>query len=128
MAFSRTLAVFAAASALLAACAHHNARPPGPSSTPVSKPAAAPAPPACGARPRLAGREKLAQLLMVGVKNADAARGVVNGYHVGGIFIGSWTDLSIFKGPLADIAGKAGPLPLAVSGHEERGRGGRVKW
>ena len=127
MAFSRTLAVFAAASALLAACAHHNARPPGPSSTPVSKPAAAPAPPACGDLTKLSVRDKLAQLLMVGVKNADDARGVVNGYHVGGIFIGSWTDLSIFKGPLADIAGKAGPLPLAVSVDEEGGRVSRLR-
>jgi beta-N-acetylhexosaminidase len=72
-------------------------------------------------------RDKLAQLLMVGVKNADDARAVVNGYHVGGIFIGSWTDLSIFKGPLADIAAKAGPLPLAVSVDEEGGRVSRLK-
>src|ERR1700742_104224 len=127
MAFSRTLAVFAAASALLAASAHHYARPPGPSSTPVSNPAAAPAPPACGDLTKLSVRDKLAQLLMVGVKNADDARGVVNGYHVGGIFIGSWTDLSIFKGPLADIAGKAGPLPLAVSVDEEGGRVSRLR-
>ena len=72
-------------------------------------------------------RDKLAQLVMVGVKNADDARAVVNGYHVGGIFIGSWTDLSIFNGPLADIAGKAGPLPLAVSVDEEGGRVSRLK-
>jgi beta-N-acetylhexosaminidase len=127
MAFSRTLAVFAAASALLAACGHHNARPAGPSSTSVSKPAAAPAPPACGDLTKLSVRDKLAQLLMVGVKNADDARAVVNGYHVGGVFIGSWTDLSIFKGPLADIAGKAGPLPLAVSVDEEGGRVSRLR-
>jgi beta-N-acetylhexosaminidase len=61
------------------------------------------------------------------VKDADDARAVVNGYHVGGIFIGSWTDLSIFKGPLADIAGKAGPLPLAVSVDEEGGRVSRLR-
>ncbi len=72
-------------------------------------------------------RDKLAQLLMVGVKNADDARAVVNGYHVGGIFIGSWTDLSIFNGPLADIASKAGPLPLAVSVDEEGGRVSRLR-
>ena len=76
---------------------------------------------------RLSTRDKLAQLLMVGVKNADDARAVVNGYHVGGIFIGSWTDLSIFKGPLAEIAGSAGPLPLAVSVDEEGGRVSRLK-
>jgi len=75
----------------------------------------------------LSTRDKLAQLLMVGVKNADDARAVVNGYHVGGIFIGSWTDLSIFNGPLADIARSAGPLPLAVSVDEEGGRVSRLK-
>ncbi|MEB3980492.1 glycoside hydrolase family 3 protein [Mycobacterium sp. 663a-19] len=127
MAFPRILAVLAVAS-VLAACGHDTAR--HPSST-VSKPTAAPAPPACGdptSMPKaLSIRDKLAQLLMVGVKNADDARAVVNGYHVGGIFIGSWTDLSIFKGPLADIAGKAGPLPLAVSVDEEGGRVSRLK-
>ncbi len=131
MPFPRTLAVLAAASALVAACGQHAAPPPGTSSTTVSKPAAAPAPPNCAdptALPAtLSVRDKLAQLLMVGVKNADDARAVVNGYHVGGIFIGSWTDLSIFNGPLADIAGSAGPLPLAVSVDEEGGRVARLK-
>ncbi|MCW2662801.1 MAG: glycosyl hydrolase family protein 3 [Mycobacterium sp.] len=130
MAFPRTLAVLVAATALVAGCGHHGARPPGASAT-VSKPAAAPAPPVCAdptAVPAaLSTRDKLAQLLMVGVKDADDARAVVNGYHVGGIFIGSWTDLSIFKGPLADIAGKAGPLPLAVSVDEEGGRVSRLR-
>ncbi len=124
MSFSRTLAVLASVSALLAGCAHHAARPPGPS-TSVSKPTAAA--PACGDVKTLPVRDKLAQLLMVGVKNADDARSVVDGYHVGGIFIGSWTDLSIFKGPLAEIAAKAGPLPLAVSVDEEGGRVSRLR-
>jgi beta-N-acetylhexosaminidase len=128
MTFPRILAVLAAAS-VLAACGHDAAR--HPSSTTVSKPMAAPAPPVC-ADPTtmpaaLSTRDKLAQLLMVGVKNADDARAVVNGYHVGGIFIGGWTDLSMLKGPLADIAGKAGPLPLAVSVDEEGGRVSRLK-
>lgn len=119
-------AVLASVSALVSGCAHHGARPPGPT-TSVSKPAAAPAPPACGDLTALPVRDKLAQLLMVGVKNADDARSVVDDYHVGGIFIGSWTDLSIFKGPLADIAAKAGPLPLAVSVDEEGGRVSRLR-
>src|SRR5271157_942054 len=131
MVFPRTLAVLAAVSALLAGCGHHAARPPGASSTTAGKPVAAPAPPVCAdpaAVPAaLSIRDKLAQLLMVGVKNADDARAVVNGYHVGGIFIGSWTDLSIFQGPLTDIAAKAGPLPLAVSVDEEGGRVSRLK-
>lgn len=119
-------AVLAAVSALVSGCAHHGARPPGPT-TSVSKPAAAPAPPACGDLTALPVRDKLAQLLMVGVKNAGDARSVVDDYHVGGIFIGSWTDLAIFKGPLADIAAKAGPLPLAVSVDEEGGRVSRLR-
>lgn len=130
MAFSRTFAVLAAAAVLVAGCGHH-AAPPARSST-SSKPVAAPPPPPVCADPSavpatLGIRDKLAQLLMVGVKNADDARAVVNGYHVGGIFIGSWTDLSIFKGPLADISAKAGPLPLAVSVDEEGGRVSRLK-
>ncbi|OBH57934.1 beta-glucosidase [Mycobacterium mantenii] len=132
MAFSRTFAVLAAAAVLVAGCGHHAAPPARSSASTSSKPAAAPpAPPVCAdpsAVPATLGiRDKLAQLLMVGVKNADDARAVVNGYHVGGIFIGSWTDLSIFKGPLADIAAKAGPLPLAVSVDEEGGRVSRLK-
>jgi beta-N-acetylhexosaminidase len=128
MAFPRTLAVLAAASALVAGCGHNAARPPAASS---GQPVAAPAPPVCAdptALPAvLPTRDKLAQLLMVGVRNADDARAVVNKYHVGGIFIGSWTDLAIFQGPLADIAGKAGPLPLAVSVDEEGGRVSRLR-
>jgi beta-N-acetylhexosaminidase len=130
MAFPRTLAVLVAASALVASCGHNAARPPG-ASPAVNKPAAAAAPPVCAdptAVPAaLSTRDKLAQLLMVGVKNTDDARAVVNGYHVGGIFIGSWTDLSIFNGQLADIVSKAGPLPLSVSIDEEGGRVSRLR-
>lgn len=129
MAFSRSFAALAAVSVLAAGCGHPAARQAHPSTS--SKPVAAPAPKVCAdasALPATLGiRDKLAQLLMVGVKNADDARAVVNGYHVGGIFIGSWTDLSIFKGPLADITAKAGPLPLAVSVDEEGGRVSRLK-
>ncbi|MCV7445348.1 beta-glucosidase [Mycobacterium paraense] len=129
MAFPRILAVLVVAAALVAGCGHHGARPPGAA---TGKPTAAPpAPPVCAdptAVPAaLSTRDKLAQLLMVGVKDADDARAVVNGYHVGGIFIGGWTDLSIFKGPLADIAHNAGPLPLAVGVDEEGGRVSRLK-
>lgn len=81
--------------------------------------------PGCGG-PSLASmtrRDKLAQLLMVGVTGAADARAVVANEHVGGIFIGSWTDLSMLTdGSLTDIAGSAGPLHLAVSVDEEGGR------
>jgi beta-N-acetylhexosaminidase len=121
--FPRALAVLAAATALVAGCGHH-AAPPTASSP--SKPAAAPAP-MCGDPTTLPPRDKLAQLLMVGVRNGDEARAVVNDHHVGGIIIGGWTDLSIFKGPLTDVARSAGPLPLAVGVDEEGGRVSRLK-
>ncbi len=125
----RTLPVLAAATllvtGLVTGCGHHGARPPAGSSGTQGKPAPAPV---CGdPTAELSQRDKLAQLLMVGVKNADDARAVVSDYHVGGIFIGSWTDLSLLPGPLADIAAHAGPLPLAVSVDEEGGRVSRLK-
>ena len=91
---------------------------------------AAPAPPACGDGAALLAamstRDKLAQLLMVGVRNAADARAVVNTHHVGGIMIGSWTDLSMLTdGTVNDIA-NMGPLPLAVSVDEEGGRVSRL--
>jgi beta-N-acetylhexosaminidase len=135
MAASRALLALAAMSGLLLACspsAEHRAAPstsvaPSTTAAPV---AAGPAAPACGDGPALlAGmstRDKLAQLLMVGVTGAADARAVVDSHHVGGIFIGSWTDLSMLSdGSLAHIA-SAGPLPLAVSVDEEGGRVSRL--
>ena len=96
-----------------------------------SAPLAPPAPPACGEGDALLAamstRDKLAQLLMVGVTGADDARAVVADDHVGGIMIGSWTDLSMMGDPLREIAASAGPLPLAVSTDEEGGRVSRLK-
>jgi len=71
-------------------------------------------------------RDKLAQLLMVGVTDATDARTVVDTYHVGGIMIGSWTDLSMMGDPLHGIAAGTGPLALAVSVDEEGGRVSRL--
>ena len=91
---------------------------------------AAPAPPACGDGAALLAamstRDKLAQLLMVGVRGGADARAVVGNYRVGGIMIGSWTDLSMLTdGTVNDIA-NIGPLPLAVSVDEEGGRVSRL--
>ena len=91
---------------------------------------AAPAPPACGdgaaMLASMSTRDKLAQTLMVGVRNAADATAVVGTHHVGGIMIGSWTDLSMLSdGTMAEIS-NLGPLPLAVSVDEEGGRVSRL--
>jgi beta-N-acetylhexosaminidase len=76
---------------------------------------------------KLSTHDKLAQLLMVGVRDAADARAVVADHHVGGIFIGGKTNLSMLTdGSLADVARKPGPLPLAVSVDEEGGRVSRL--
>lgn len=132
-----------AATALLAGCAppaepEPAAAPPAATAEPSlaagNLPAApVPAPPAapvCGDPAAVAAsmstRDKLAQLLMVGVTGAADARAVAADHHVGGIMIGSWTDMSMLSdGSLPDIV-NAGPLPLAVSVDEEGGRVSRL--
>jgi beta-N-acetylhexosaminidase len=138
MALPRRLLVLAALSSLVAACSTPAQQPAAQSSTsaPTMAATAAPAPaadpalPACGDGPALLAsmtiRDKLAQLLMVGVTGAADAKAVVENHHVGGIFIGSWTDLSMLSdGTLPGIA-ETGPLPLAVSVDEEGGRVSRL--
>ena len=130
MAFPRALGALAVLTGLLLACSPATEKPAAASAPANAVPNAAPPPPACGdASSLLAGistRDKLAQLLMVGVTGADDARAVVDTHHVGGIMIGGWTDMSIMGGPLAEIANTAGPLPLAVSVDEEGGRVSRL--
>src|SRR5215217_2517917 len=130
MALPRRLCVLAALSSLLAACSSP-APTPGPSSTIPSPtmaatvepapgaPAAMPAP-ACGDGAALLAsmstRDKLAQLLMVGVTGVDDARAVVDNHHVGGIMIGSWTDLSMMGAPLAGIVDEEGGRVSRLAG------------
>ncbi|MEC9325884.1 MAG: glycoside hydrolase family 3 N-terminal domain-containing protein, partial [Actinomycetota bacterium] len=138
----RALTGVLAAASLLVGCASAAQEPAaGPRSTvtmaagpvppAVVPPPAAPAPPACGdpnaVVASMSTRDKLAQLLMVGVTGAADARAVADSHHVGGIMVGSWTDLSMLSdGSLSDIAAGAGPLPLAVSVDEEGGRVSRL--
>ena len=136
----RTIAACAAVPLMIAGCSAPATRTQSSSSdqvssaqsgaaTPMAGPIQAPAAPAkpfCGDLTALSTRDKLAQLLMVGVRNAADARAVVGNSHVGGIMIGSWTDLSMLTdGTLANIA-NVGPLPLAVSVDEEGGRVSRL--
>ena len=138
-ALTRTLVSVAALPALLVACSPAAEAPqatPVPTSspdigtpnTPLSNPVpAAPVPAACGdARAQIAAmstRDKLAQLLMVGVSGAADAQAVVAEHHVGGIFIGSWTDKSMLNAGLSnELNSVSGPLPVAVSVDEEGGR------
>jgi beta-N-acetylhexosaminidase len=129
-----TLVVAAVAAVVLKATVSNSHSPtaaPGshsPIAAPGSGAVAAPPPPVgCGdPTPLMASmsiRDKLAQLLMVGVTDGADARAVVTKQRVGGIFIASWTDLSMLKdGSLLDIEHSAGPARLAVSVDEEGGR------
>ncbi|MDZ7882926.1 MAG: glycoside hydrolase family 3 N-terminal domain-containing protein [Mycobacterium sp.] len=138
MSMSRALGALTALSGLLLACSpaepQEAAAPPAPVSSGPAAPTnasfdqplpAAPAPGSCDIA-TMSTRDKLAQLLMVGVSDAADARAVVADQHVGGIMIGSWTDKSMLGAPLADIAANAGPLSLAVSVDEEGGRVSRL--
>ncbi|ORA56404.1 beta-glucosidase [Mycolicibacterium chubuense] len=99
---------------------------PAPGSAPEKAPTLACGDPAAAVA-AMSTRDKLAQLLMVGVTGAADARAVVDNQHVGGIMVGGWTDMSMLTdGSLADIAANAGPLPLAVSVDEEGGRVSRL--
>jgi beta-N-acetylhexosaminidase len=131
MIFPRVLAVLAAVAALVAACGGTAERP---KSAPATSSSAhqpiSPAKPACGepaaVLAAMSTRDKLAQLLMVGVRNAADAKSVVADHHVGGIFIGSWTDLSILtNGSVKGLAATTA-LPVAVSVDEEGGRVSRL--
>src|ERR1700754_2849037 len=134
MALPRALGALAALAGLLLACSPATEKPaaspaPNPSNSSQDRPLpGAPVLPACGdVLAELSPRDKLAQLLMVGVTDAADAKAVVDTHHVGGIMIGSWTDLSMVSdGSLKPIAAAAVPLPLAVTVDEEGGRVSRL--
>ncbi|MFD6272554.1 glycoside hydrolase family 3 N-terminal domain-containing protein [Nocardia asteroides] len=72
-------------------------------------------------------REKLAQLLTVGITGAADATNVVSGEQVGGIFIGSWTDPGLMNKAQLDTVQAVAKVPLMVTIDEEGGRVSRAK-
>src|ERR1700751_3591206 len=130
MGFPRVLAVFAAVTALLAGCGHTPDRPKSAPASSLPAKAIPPARPACGdpatILAAMSTRDKLAQLLMVGVRNGDDAKTVVTDHHVGGIFIGSWTDLSMLTNGTVKNLSASTALPVAISVDEEGGRVARL--
>ncbi|WP_069162988.1 glycoside hydrolase family 3 N-terminal domain-containing protein [Nocardia altamirensis] len=72
-------------------------------------------------------RQKLAQLLTVGITGKADATNVVSTEQVGGIFVGSWTEPSLLaSGQLAQVK-QAAKVPLMVTIDEEGGRVSRAK-
>lgn len=71
-------------------------------------------------------RQKLAQLIVVGVTGADDAQGIVNSEHIGGIFVGSWTDKSILSSGAAARISRSSSIPLMVTVDQEGGRVSRL--
>ncbi|MCK0438818.1 glycoside hydrolase family 3 protein [Gordonia alkaliphila] len=94
-----------------------------------SSSAAAPAPARCGSAElaELTLRQKLAQRLVVGVTGAADAKAVVDAEQIGGIFVGSWTDMSILTDGAAAKLSKAQDVPLMVTVDQEGGRVSRLK-
>lgn len=93
-----------------------------PSATPVA------APDTCGTAQldRMTLRQKLAQMVVVGVTDAGNADAIVRSEQIGGVFIGSWTDKSILtSGQMRQISARS-PIPLMVTVDQEGGRVSRL--
>ncbi|MFE6923658.1 glycoside hydrolase family 3 N-terminal domain-containing protein [Nocardia sp. NPDC057663] len=101
-----------------------------PTSSPAGAPATgAPAQSPCGADylAKFTQREKLAQLLTVGITGSADATNVVSTEQVGGIFIGSWTDPGLMDKTQLDAVKALAKAPLMVTIDEEGGRVSRAK-
>ena len=96
-------------------------------STPVAS-SSAPVAASCGSDllASLSLRQKLAQLLNVGVTGTDDALSIVQNEEIGGIFVGSWTDQSMLTNREVPQVASASKLPLMVTIDEEGGRVSRV--
>ncbi|WP_197718365.1 glycoside hydrolase family 3 N-terminal domain-containing protein [Gordonia insulae] len=98
------------------------------SSAPSSSFVATPAVTACGTRQleSMTLRQKLAQLVVVGVTGAADAQAIVEREQIGGIFVGSWTDKSILTSGAATRISKGSRIPLMVTVDQEGGRVSRL--
>ncbi|MQP35750.1 glycoside hydrolase family 3 protein [Rhodococcus erythropolis] len=96
-------------------------------STPAAS-SSAPVAASCGSDllASLSLRQKLAQLLNVGVTGTDDALSIVQNEEIGGIFVGSWTDQSMLTNREVPQVSSASKLPLMVTIDEEGGRVSRV--
>ncbi|MFQ6393435.1 glycoside hydrolase family 3 N-terminal domain-containing protein [Nocardia sp. KC 131] len=83
----------------------------------------------CGAEylAQFTPRQKLAQMLTVGVTGADDATNVVRTEQVGGIFVGGWTEPALLADDQIGQVAAAAKVPLMVTIDEEGGRVSRVK-
>ncbi|MBY6680367.1 glycoside hydrolase family 3 protein [Rhodococcus sp. BP-316] len=71
-------------------------------------------------------RQRLAQLLTVGVTGTEDAVAVVGAEQVGGVFVGSWTDKTMLTGGGVDRMQSAATVPVMVTIDEEGGRVSRA--
>lgn len=96
-------------------------------STPAAS-SSAPVAASCGSDllASLSLRQKLAQLLNVGVTGTDDALSIVQNEEIGGIFVGSWTHQSMLTNREVPQVASASKLPLMVTIDEEGGRVSRV--
>ncbi|MCF8603651.1 glycoside hydrolase family 3 protein [Gordonia sp. HY442] len=133
----RFIAVVTAAGLLSAAACSSSepeAAPPSSSTTTTtlsshtSTPASTSAPQPCGASDlkSMSLRDKLAQLLVVGVTGSADAKQVVSEEHIGGVFVGSWSDLGMLSDGSVRKLSKAQKYPLMVTVDQEGGRVSRL--
>ncbi|MDV3209394.1 MAG: glycoside hydrolase family 3 protein, partial [Rhodococcus ruber] len=140
MRIRHTLTVAVAAVLAVAGCGGQDApraaeSTPPPTDTSAVAPPPSPAPmatasaaPACGDEllASLTVRQRLAQLLNVGVTGTADALEAVQSEQIGGIFVGSWTDVSMLANREIPQVTAASRLPLMVTIDEEGGRVSRV--
>ncbi|MEU6832074.1 glycoside hydrolase family 3 N-terminal domain-containing protein [Nocardia beijingensis] len=130
------LAVLAVLAAVATACSNGGSTESASSSTTTTTdattaavPVTSSAPPDCNAGylAQFTTRQKLAQLLTVGVTGAADATNVVRNEQIGGIFVGGWTDQALLaSGQIAQVK-QAAKVPLMVTIDEEGGRVSRVR-